>query len=552
MFSNVPIYFLLCTFLAFKCHAVRREEGSWSTYIENVFEKPYSFPNSLFKGSKIYIKINCNHLYNVTVSWILTEPECWNYYYLQLGSGLIKDLQLQEISRDFQSNNSYTNYNMKFEDHTYSCAYGIDLDDLSSYETNTTNIGPLHQRSSKHPVFTILKDGVYFLTVTITPIANDVPEFDNDENKFIGTLEVIMKGPHGFLSAANWPLLHFYEFMCFVYICFGLTWLILLFMQWRDLLQIQFWIGAVILLGMIEKAAFYAEYYELNLTGQLDNIYGVMTIAEVIYCLKRTLARILVIIVSLGFGIVKPRLGPLLPKVLGVSSLYLIMSLMESYFRLSSTMNNGILLVELPLAALDSGIVCWIFSALTQTTRALRLRRNAVKLQLYTHFTNVLGFTVVTSSVFMLYFIKTQRLSNCGGNWKEQWLDDAFWHIEFSIILLVIMILWRPTNNNQRYAFTPLLDAPDDDRDETELFIKETYNDVKMRTTTNTSNNNFNVTPYKDYPASNSSTKSQTQLDDDLKWVEENIPGSLYETTVPILDYSEDDHNTAIERSKLQ
>lgn len=63
------------------------------------------------------------------------------------------------------------------------------------------------------------------------------------------------------------------------------------------------------------------------------------------------------------------------------------------------------------------------------------------------------------------------------------------------------MILWRPTNNNQRYpykaaafllmcivmnnniyiflfryAFTPLLDAPDDDRDETELFIKETYN----------------------------------------------------------------------------
>lgn len=29
-----------------------------------------------------------------------------------------------------------------------------------------------------------------------------------------------------------------------------------------------------------------------------------------------------------------------------------------------------------------------------------------------------------------------------------------------------------------RYAFTPLLDAPDDDRDETELFIKETYNGV--------------------------------------------------------------------------
>lgn len=43
------------------------------------------------------------------------------------------------------------------------------------------------------------------------------------------------------------------------------------------------------------------------------------------------------------------------------------------------------------------------------------LFRNAVKLQLYTHFTNVLGFTVVTSTLFMLYSIKTQRLSDCGG-----------------------------------------------------------------------------------------------------------------------------------------
>lgn len=146
---------------------------------------------------------------------------------------------------------------------------------------------------------------------------------------------------------------------------------------------------------MVEKAAYYAEYYELNLTGHLNDIYGVMIIAEVISCLKRTLARTLVIIVSLGFGIVKwvfynrlntiivylyicmfrPRLGPILPKALGVSIFYLTMSLMESYFRLSTNMSAEILLVELPLAALDSGIVCWIFAALTQTTRALRLRR---------------------------------------------------------------------------------------------------------------------------------------------------------------------------------
>ena len=47
-------------------------------------------------------------------------------------------------------------------------------------------------------------------------------------------------------------------------------------------------------------------------------------------------------------------------------------------------------------------------------------------------------------------------------DWKELWLDEAFWKLLFSLLLLVIMLLWRPTNNNQRYAFTPLLDSGDE------------------------------------------------------------------------------------------
>lgn len=35
-------------------------------------------------------------------------------------------------------------------------------------------------------------------------------------------------------------------------------------------------------------------------------------------------------------------------------------------------------------------------------------------------------------------------------DWKELWVDEAFWHLLFSVILLVIIILWRPTINNQR------------------------------------------------------------------------------------------------------
>lgn len=91
--------------------------------------------------------------------------------------------------------------------------------------------------------------------------------------------------------------------MCLVYVLFGIIWLAVSFMQWRDLLRIQFWIGGVILLGMLEKAMFYAEYQSINYNGV--SVQGAVLVAEWVSCAKRTLARMLVIIVSLGFGIVK-------------------------------------------------------------------------------------------------------------------------------------------------------------------------------------------------------------------------------------------------------
>ena len=55
--------------------------------------------------------------------------------------------------------------------------------------------------------------------------------------------------------------------------------------------------------GMLEMAMFTAEYSSLN--GRGYSVSGLLIVAELVSCAKRTLARMLVIIVSLGFGIVK-------------------------------------------------------------------------------------------------------------------------------------------------------------------------------------------------------------------------------------------------------
>ncbi len=82
----------------------------------------------------------------------------------------------------------------------------------------------------------------------------------------------------------------------------------------------------------------------------------------------------------------------------------------------------------------------------------------------------------LASVIFMAWSLKRHRFVDCLKTWEELWLDEGFWHMLFSFILLVIIILWRPSKNSQRFAFTPLLDneedADDDDIEgqETEIF----------------------------------------------------------------------------------
>ncbi|XP_076463485.1 transmembrane protein 87A-like isoform X3 [Babylonia areolata] len=347
-------------------------------------------------------------------------------------------------------------------------------------------------------------------------------------------------GEENFISAMDYPLLIFYGIMGLVYIVYGLVWLVLLACNWRDLLRVQFWIGGVILLGMLEKAVFFAEYENINKTGQ--SVHGAVIFAELVSCLKRTLARMLVIIVSLGFGIVKPRLGQAFHKVLFVGGLYFILASIEGCMRASSPkadQSSQFLLAAVPLAVLEAIICWWIFSSLIQTTRTLRLRRNVVKLTLYRHFTNTLIFAVLASVAYMIWFMTQHKFKQCIKDWKQLWVDEAFWHLLFVILLFIIMLLWRPTANNQRYAFSPLLDAADEE-DEEDAMMNDAFDGMKMRGVKAT-----NGSPQQRDPRS--------KVEDDLKWVEENIPSSVADKALPaLLDSDEELMTTKFEMSKME
>ena len=247
-------------------------------------------------------------LQDIRIGWVLRETKCWNEY-----SNLDAQPELfttyydrPNVKLDIEGINSTEGY-IKNED-VYVCS--------------GTKVA-LKEAELNNVVHAFEKTGDFLLVLRMQMDSKDA---------FKGTVEVQMVDADGqYLSVSDYPLLPFYGVMCAVYVLMGLVWLVLCARHWRDLLRIQFWIGAVIFLGMLEKAMFLAEFENINNNGRSSK--ALIFTAELISCAKRTLARLLVIIVSLGFGIVKPRLGPIFSRVIGVGLLYFGLAAAEAYLR---------------------------------------------------------------------------------------------------------------------------------------------------------------------------------------------------------------------------
>ncbi|KAM6180114.1 transmembrane protein 87B isoform 1-T1 [Erethizon dorsatum] len=503
------------------------ELGLWT---ETVNDKsgPLIFRKTMFNSTEIKFSVksfSCSGPVKFTIEWYLKYHVCHNEY-----SELEEMSQKHEFRVDedfcgyFKNTDCWTTKNENLD-----CNSDLQVFPSLNNKELTSNRNISNQEGSMDVVARTQRDGFHIFIVSVKTEKTDASWNLN--------VSLSMMGPHGYISASDWPLMIFYMVMCVVYILYGVLWLMWSACYWKDILRIQFWIAAVIFLGMLEKAVFYSEYQNINNTGL--STQGLLIFAELISAIKRTLARLLVIIVSLGYGIVKPRLGTVMHRVIGLGLLYFIFAAIEGVMRvIGGSKHLGVVLGDIVLAVIDSIFVWFIsFTILAQTMKTLRLRKNTVKFSLYRHFTNTLIFAVLASVVFMVWTTKTFRMAKCQSDWMELWVDDAFWSFLFSLILIVIMFLWRPSANNQRYAFMPLIDDSDDEVEEFMVTSENLTEGIKLRASKTVSNGTAK-------PA------TSDNFDEDLKWVEENIPSSFTDVALPVLVDSDEEIMTRSEMAE--
>ncbi|KAF3331848.1 transmembrane protein 87B-like protein [Carex littledalei] len=270
------------------------------------------------------------------------------------------------------------------------------------------------------------------------------------------TGRTVWRNPQGYLPGKMMPLMTFFGFMSLAYLLLGLFWFLQFVRFWKDILQLHYYITAVIALCMCEMAFWYFEYANFNSTGARP--IGITLWAVTFTAVKKTVSRLLLLVVSMGYGVMRPTLGGISSKVALLGVVYFLASealeLVEHLGNINDFSGKMRLFLVLPVAILDATFIVWIFSSLSRTLEKLQVRRSMAKLELYRKFTNALAVSVLISVAWIgyeLYFNATDPLSEL---WQRAWIIPAFWNVLSYALLGVICLLWSPSRNPTRYAYS--------------------------------------------------------------------------------------------------
>lgn len=164
-------------------------------------------------------------------------------------------------------------------------------------------------------------------------------------------------------------MLRFYFVMFIVYLVAATAWFYLMHRYREQQILIHKFIAVVLTFGLIECALMYFEYYIFNKHGVRSFFYVLQNV--IISALAKTFARVIVLLVSLGYGILLPSVSKYHPQIAMLSFIYLISNgiyMTVLYMNHTQPISKALsLVVSLPLSVTNTIFFYWILAALRRT-----------------------------------------------------------------------------------------------------------------------------------------------------------------------------------------
>ena len=204
-------------------------------------------------------------------------------------------------------------------------------------------------------------------------------------------------------------------------------------------------------------------YYDYqNRNGSNVGSKVLMIVVAVLNAGRNSFSFFLLLIVCMGYGVVKPTLGKTMIYVRWLAFAHFVFGLIYAIASLTVTPDNAgpiVLFVILPLAGTLTAFYVWTLNSLTHTIKDLTERKQNVKASMYRKLwvCILLSITVIFAFFFFnsITFAGVRDPDFVPEHWKTRWfILDGWLNIVYFADVAFICYMWLPTANNRRFAMS--------------------------------------------------------------------------------------------------
>ncbi|KAI4105053.1 MAG: hypothetical protein L6R37_002941 [Teloschistes peruensis] len=316
----------------------------------------------------------------------------------------------------------------------------------------------INLKDPEAPKYEIKKTGYYCV--------GSAPFSDNAQYKG----NVKFRNAYGRLPAAQIAKLPFYAGITIVYAVIGIFWGFLYAQNRHDILAVQNYITAIIVFLIVEQLMTWGFYDYKNTHGFNAGAKVFMLVDSILNAGRNSFSFFLLLIVCMGYGVVKPSLGKTMVYVRFLAIAHFVFGVIYAVASLSITPDNAgplVLFVILPLAGTLTAFYVWTLSSLNHTMKDLLTRKQHVKALMYKKlwYAILASIVVIFAFFFLNSFTFAERSSPdfVPNHWKTRWfILDGWLNLVYMVDIAYVAYLWRPTVNNRRFAMSDEI-AQDDE-----------------------------------------------------------------------------------------
>lgn len=269
---------------------------------------------------------------------------------------------------------------------------------------------------------------------------------------------------HGYLPGDLFGEMYFNMGMSVLYLALFFFYLLMMKLYKDSAIPIQNYILLTIGIGFFEVFFKAGDYWVWNEDG--TRFWFAMYSGLIIGVLKRAISRCLVVMVSLGWGVVRDDLSDHMRKIYLLGGFYIATSLSCDVLRVLRVVENEVIgskvnrelldvtaVLTFLVAAIDVTFYMWILDSLSGTMQYLENMSQSTKLQRYLRLRLVLLLSILFAVVWAVFGIVNNYLSTSMLDQRHEWGVQAAWEVNYFLVLAAVSILWKPDPSAKEYAY---------------------------------------------------------------------------------------------------